>query len=270
MRIIFLGEQFSYHHLAAMAFYGKENDFTSSLNFETIIDKVVSGEVDHGIIAVENSLAGDVPGNFQLLCNSPVEICGEISLTIELQLAAIPGVRIHQIETIYSHKMAIRETTKFFSRYPSINFVETPSTSSAVKLVAALNSIQAAAIGSLTAIQFYKLETLASDIANSTDNRTRFLMLSHKSRLPLTTNFAGKASLLLRSDEMAYLNNVVSDMLDKKEISFLRSYEGGNVYIEMGLTNNFQFDNTLREMKEKGIVVRVLGVYNVGDIVKGF
>lgn len=270
MRIIFLGEQFSYHHLAAMAFYGKENDFTSSLNFETIIDKVVSGEVDHGIIAVENSLAGDVPGNFELLCYSSVGICGEISLAIELHLAAISEVRLDQIQTVYSHKMAIRETNRFFSRYPMMNFVETPSTSSAVKLVAEQNSIHVAAIGSLTAIQFYKLATLASEIANSTDNRTRFLMLSHKSRLPLTTNFAGKASLLLQSDEGEYLNNVVSDMLDKKEISFLRSFEGGNVYVEIGLTNNFQFDNTLREMKEKGIVVRVLGVYNVGDTVNGF
>ena len=158
----------------------------------------------------------------------------------------------------------------FFRRYPLIKFIETPSTSSAVKMVAEQNSVDTAAIGSITALQFYKLATLESDIANSTDNRTRFLMLSNKSQSPLTTNFIGKASLRLQSNDGEYLNNVLSDMLDKKEISFLRSFEDRNVYIEMGLTNNFQFDNILREMEEKGILVRVLGVYHVGDTVNGF
>ena len=270
MRIIFLGEQFSYHHLAAIAFWGKENEFISAPNFKSLIHQVVTGEVDNGIIAVENSLAGDVPGNFELLCNSDVDICGEIILKIELQLAAIPGAMIDHIQTVYSHKMAIRETTKFFDQYPGVTFVETASTSSAVKLIAEKHSPDLAAIGSQTAIQHYKLVTIATGIANSSDNRTRFLLIKNKSLPPLTTNYPGKASLMLQSDDEEFLNNLVFDLLDKKEIGFVRSMEDGSVYIEMGLTNNFQFDNTRREMEEKGILVRVLGVYHPGITVEGF
>ena len=75
---------------------------------------------------------------------------------------------------------------------------------------------------------------------------------------------------MLRSDDEEFLNNLVFDLLDKKEIGFVRSMEDGSVYIEMGLTNNFQFDNTRREMEEKGILVRVLGVYHPGITVEGF
>lgn len=270
MRIIFLGEQFSYHHLAAIAFWGEDNDFKSAPNFETIMDKVVSGDVEYGIIAVENSLAGDVPGNFELLCNYPVEICGEITLKIELQLAAQPGTDISQIQTVYSHKMAIKETSKFFSQYPGINFVETPSTSTAMKIVAEKKSPFLAAIGSITALHYYDLENLASEIANSPDNRTRFLVLCHKSPTSLTTKFGGKASLLLQSDRVENLNLEIKQLFAGYEISLIRTLKEGNVYIEVLLTNNFQFDNTLREILEKGIGVRVLGVYEEGVIREGF
>ncbi len=270
MRIIFLGEQFSYHHLAAMAFWGKENDFISAPNFDTIVDKVVSGDVEYGIIAVENSLAGDVPGNFELLCKNPIEICGEITLKIELQLAAQPGTKLNQIQTVYSHKMAIRETSRFFSQYPGINFVETPSTSAAMKFVAEQKSPFLAAIGSITALHFYSLENLASEIANSRDNRTRFLVLHHKSPSGLTTKFGGKASLFLQSDKEENLNLEINELFSGCEISLIRTLKEGNVYIEILFTNNFQLDNTVREIRESGIGIRVLGVYEEGMIREGF
>lgn len=270
MRIIFLGEQFSYHHLAGIAFWGEENDFIPATNFESIIESVVSGKADHGIIAVENSLAGDVPGNFELLCSSPLEICGEISLKIELQLAAIPGASLNQLETVYSHKMAIRESSAFFSRYPMIQFEETVSTSSAVKFVAEQNSMKSAAIGSKTAIKFYKLIPLATSITNSAENITRFLVLRNKSLPALTTYSNVKASLLLQSDKSDVLISMISDMLQNEKICFRRSIKDGYIYVELILTNNFQFDNTLHEMKEKGISARVLGVYNAGITREGF
>ena len=268
-RIAFLGDQFSYHHLAGIAFFGADHDFIGTETFGSIINNVVSGDCNFGIIAVENTLAGDVPGNFELLVNSSLEIYGEITLKIALQFAALPGARITDIKTVYSHKMAIRETTAYFSSYPQFLFIETASTSSAVKFVAEQNSNNNAAIGSSTAIKHYHLEVLASGIDNSTDNRTRFLIICNKSPNYRTTNFEVKASLMLQTPEQGFDVNTLEEILQMHRIRFRRPLNNGNVYIETELTNKFQINNMLQEMEGKGVQTRVLGIYPPGGTVAG-
>ncbi|MBK8343646.1 MAG: hypothetical protein IPL12_10255 [Bacteroidetes bacterium] len=113
-RIYFLGEPFSFHYLAAQAFFGGDNQFVSAASFDAIIEQTRLNENSFGVMAVENTLAGDVPGNFIRIANSGLTICGSITLPVELFLAAKENISLDQLTTVYSHEMAIKETSTFF------------------------------------------------------------------------------------------------------------------------------------------------------------
>ncbi len=257
-RIYFLGEPFSFHYLAAQAFFGGDNQFVSAASFDAIIEQTRLEENSFGVMAVENTLAGDVPGNFIRIANSGLNICGAITIPVELFLAAKGNIPLEQLTTVYSHEMAIKETTTFFSQYPNIQFIATPSTSGAVKLVAEHDDKNIAAIGNKAAISFYHLQIIATKIDNHASNFTRFLILSKKKSTSQTT-FEGKiASLILQPFEMAdFTAQFGADV-----IHLIRHTEDQNVYIETKELLPEQIINIALKYGYNTADSRVLGIYN--------
>jgi prephenate dehydratase len=258
--VYFLGEQFSFHHLAARSYFGADQTYISCPSFNAIVDACNGQDTHFGIIAVENTLAGDVPGNFETICNSGLTICGEIILPIQLQLAAKQQLAIDDIKAIYSHTMAIRETTTFFEAYPEIEFIETPSTSGAVKLVATSLKQNIAAIGNKTAINHYNLQIIAENIDNHASNFTRFLILSKKKGEIDTTFLTFKASLHLQPSALDLFK--VSAGLP--EIALLRHLKTGNVYIETGELLPQQLINIADFEQQNPAISSILGIYPLG------
>lgn len=257
-RIYFLGEPFSFHYLAAQAFFGGDNQFVSAASFDAIIEQTRLNENSFGVMAVENTLAGDVPGNFIRIANSGLTICGSITLPVELFLAAKENISLDQLTTVYSHEMAIKETSTFFSQYPHIQFTATPSTSGAVKLVAEHNNKNIAAIGNKAAILFYHLQIIASKIDNHASNFTRFLILSKKSLAPLTTFPAKIASLILQPYEMEDF----TAQFGADAIHLIRHTDAQNVYIETKELLPEQIINIALKYGYNTADSRVLGIYN--------
>lgn len=259
--IYFLGDLFSFHHLAGIGFFGGDNNFIAAANFDDIINQTISQEGHFAVIAVENTLAGDVPGNFQRISYSGLTVIGEIIAPIELHLAAKSPISLSDLKSVYSHQMAIKESKHFFEQYPNIEFVNTPSTASAVKLVATSVQQNIAAIGNKSAIAYYDLQVIAEKIDNHAANFTRFLILSNNKATGNTTFSDGKASLLLQPGK----TGLPEALIVHPNISLLRHLENGNVYIETVFLTSQQIINMLSNFEQNGLSVSILGVFPIGN-----
>lgn len=255
--IYYLGDYLSFHHLAAIAFFGEDHIFHPEPSFDAIIEKVKMDELAFAVIAAENTVAGDIPGNYQRICSSGLSVVGTVTIPVQLHLAAKTDLELNAIHAVYTHAMAILETNNFFSRVPHIQLMQTHSTSTAIKMVAESSETGIAAIGNKAAIQFYGLQIIAENIDNHAENFTRFLILSNKSTDTQTTNLPVIASICMRP-----LNNLSSQFEHFiGAMRLCREIADGRYYIETAEMLPEQLFNLLSKIDSDLGTIKVLGIY---------
>ncbi len=268
LKISVLGDEWSYHHLAAISQYGPDQTYIYRNHFLDLMEDVELGFSDLCVIAVENSLAGDVQDNYLQIAGSGLFIVKEINLRIRLQMGALPGVDIEQIESVYTHPMGWKESSEFFSQYPRVQFIATPSTASGAKHIAEHQLKNAGAITSRTALQHYGLAVIREDIDNHPENITRFVVLSKKSSLSETTNKIRKASLLLQiPDNQTGSSN--QPLSEEFRILFSRQLSDRELYIEAEIKNSSQFDHLQAMIRDKFWAGKIIGLFEVAGINEG-
>jgi prephenate dehydratase len=259
MRISLLGEPYSFHHVAALQYWGMDDDMLFCDDFAQVIDAVLNGTSDMCIIAVENTVAGDVPGNYARVVESGLFIHGEINLHLAMHLAAKKEVTVDSLHTVISHPMALKETASYFVHYPKITLVPATSTSAAVKSVAESADPGVAAIGNTSAIRFYNLQIIVKNIDNHPNNITRFLILSKKSRNLDATAAMVKASLRVVSAPPAF----------PATIKLRRDLKDGSAYIEIAENHTDQVVEQVNRITGTMGEVVVMGIYPTGVTVSG-
>lgn len=182
MKIAIQGINGAFHEIAAIEYFGNGIETLNCDKFKQIFDAVKSGEADSGIIAVENTIAGSILGNYGLLKESELKITGEISLHITQNLMALMGTKIADIKEVYSHPMAIMQSSEFFNSYPEIKLIEWSDTASSAKKISEEKLKNTAAIASEHAAKLYGLEVIAYKIETNKENYTRFLIIDRKSK----------------------------------------------------------------------------------------
>lgn len=178
----------AFHEIATRKFFSNNIEVLPCETFDNIIEKIESGEVDFGVMAIENTVAGSLVPNYLLLRESPVKIIGEEYIRIKHNLVALPGQKIEDITEVHSHYMAIAQCRKFFKQYPKIKLVESVDTALSARKIQDKKLIGKGAIASDLAAQLYDLEILASEIETNERNYTRFLILES---LDNNTKFEG-------------------------------------------------------------------------------
>jgi len=143
-----------------------------------MVNSVQDRKSDFGIMAIENSLAGSIIPNYNLIINTRMHIVGEIYLRIKQNLVALPGVGIDDLEEVYSHPMAILQCQDYFDRHSHIKLVESIDTALSAEEIATGGLRNTGAISSYLAAEKYGLEVLAESIETNKMNYTRFLILS--------------------------------------------------------------------------------------------
>ena len=176
MRVAFQGEPGAYSELAV------HNRFPDALpvasrQFKNVIEAVTTDLVDAGVLPVENSLAGAVPGVADLLTDERVRVETEFWLPIHHCLMAVPGAMLATIRSVLSHPVALAQCTSFFARHPGIAAVEWFDTAGASRHVARTGDAALAAIASEAAAQRYNLNILEKNLEDRDDNRTRFVVI---------------------------------------------------------------------------------------------
>jgi len=129
--------------------------------FEDLIALVEAGEqADAGLMAVENTLAGTLLGNYRLLQASRLRAVGEVYLRIRQNLLVLPGARLQELREVHSHPVAIAQCLAFFEKHPHIKLIENADTALSARMVAESGRTDIGAIGSELAADLYGLEVL--------------------------------------------------------------------------------------------------------------
>ena len=151
--------------------------------FEEVFQLTERGEVQHCLIAIENSLAGSIYKNYDLLSRYRLRIVRETNLLIKHNLIALPGATFEDIKTVFSHPVALDQCEKFFARYPHLERKSAYDTSGSVKEIVEKKLEHCAAIAGRGAAEFYGGQILMTGIEDNEENFTRFLLLAHDLRV---------------------------------------------------------------------------------------
>lgn len=182
--------------------------------FEDVFAAVSSGERRYGIIPIENTLAGSVTDNYDLMLQYHLYIVGSVKVKIEHSLLAIPGASKEQIVRAYSHEQALHQCTDFFKQNPNISPIPYSNTAASAKFVSQQHDPTLAAIGSEQCAKMYGLQILQQGIQNRRDNFTRFVVLA---RNPVEDPGCGRISLVVRVQHKAgALYNALSRFAEQK------------------------------------------------------
>jgi prephenate dehydratase len=176
-QVAFQGEPGAYSELAALDFFGRDVVCVPYRSFEEVFASVTQGRCEYGIIPIENSLAGSIHRNYDLLLKHALHIVGEYHLRVSHCLLALPGVRLEDIQRVHSHPQALAQCEVNLNRLGVEQVVEADTAGSA-RLLHERNDRQAGALASQRAAEVYGLQVLATDMEDNPANFTRFLVLA--------------------------------------------------------------------------------------------
>ena len=174
MKIAFQGIRGAYSEAALLAHFGSSVEPVGFALSEQVFDAVESGQVDAGFVPVENSIAGPVGVNNDLLLERDVFATAESYFLIEHCLLGRPGERIEEVKTVYSHPVALAQCRDFINRH-GMRQVPEYDTAGAAEIVAKRQAPGEAAIASKRCVEVYGVALLAEHIQSVKNNITRFL-----------------------------------------------------------------------------------------------
>ena len=182
MKIAFQGEPGAYSEQAVFEYFGTV-DAQPCETFETVFAAVNSGACACALIPIENSLAGSIHQNYDLLLQNQLHIVGEYLLRVRHCLIVIPGVSKSEIKRAISHPQALGQCAEYL-RSHGIRPEPAYDTAGSVKLVKDLGAMDAAAIASRRAAEIYQMQVLEEGIEDHPENYTRFLAIAPEPASP--------------------------------------------------------------------------------------
>ena len=251
------GAEGSNHHKVARDFYGNTMLLKECMSFDVLVASLLSGAATHGVMALENTIAGSIIPNYALIDTNNLHIVGEEYLNIHHHLMALPGQQIAHIKEVWSHPMALLQCKEFFKKHPHIKLVEDVDTAEVAKRIAKENLLGIAAIAPKIAAEIFDLEVLEDEIQTMKDNATRFVIVqtqepTHK------IDHINKASLKFQLNHkrgsLAAILNVLSDC--KMNLTKIQSLP----VIEMPWKYSFFVDVTFENYKDYLKVVKIIEI----------
>jgi prephenate dehydratase len=186
VRVAFQGELGAFSQQAIRQFFGEKADPSARPRFDEVFAALKKGEVDAAALPMENTLAGSVHENFDLLLKFPFDITAETNVRVVHNLIAPPGTSLKDVRKVYSHPVALNQCLDFFAANPQIERIPFYDTAGSVKMVMAERPSRSAAIASELAAHIYKGKILQRGIEDDQQNFTRFFLLEPAGAKPRT------------------------------------------------------------------------------------
>lgn len=272
-RVSIQGFEGSFHQEAARQFHGKQVEVICCATFREVI-KIAANkkESEGGVMAIENSIAGSILPNYNLLQKSNLKIVGEVFLQIKQNLLVNPGVKLEDIKEVHSHPMAIQQCLDFLDKY-NWRLVESEDTALSAKHIHKHRSKHIAAIASKLAAEIYQLEMIAPGIQSLKNNYTRFLILQRAEEAKEISD-ANKASINFNTDHskgsLAKVLNIIADAginLSKlQSMPIPGSDFKYSFHADMEFDSREQLNKAIELVKAKTEALQILGVYKGGKI----
>lgn len=269
------GFEGSFHQMAAQKYFGKNVPVICCGTFGEVVKQAENNQSCCGaVMAIENSIAGSILPNYNLLGHSRLNIAGELYLQIRQQLLANPGVKLSDIHEVHSHPMALQQCLTFLDQY-NWKLIESEDTALSAKLIHQKKNKRAAAIAGTLAAELFHLNILAADIHTMRNNYTRFLVLSRDKHYETPLN-ADKASI---NFQLKHAKGTLSKVLEKIanadiNISKLQSVAipGSNwkysFHTDLEFKNTADFRKLIKVITPLTEQLKVYGIYKKGAIHK--
>jgi prephenate dehydratase len=265
MKVAFQGEPGAYSEQAVFNYFGEVGTQPSE-SFDAVFDAVVSDECECGLIPIENSLAGSIHQNYDLLLRHDLHIVGEYLLRVQHCLIALPGVKKEEIRKAISHPQALGQCAAYL-RGLGIKPEQGYDTAGSVKMLKESGARDTAAIASRRAAELYGMQILEEGIEDNAENYTRFLVISKKAVQP-----AGEA----KTSIVFTLKNQPGALFKALSVFALRDIDLTKIesrplqgklwdylfYIDfIGATHEETARKALDHLNEYALTLRVLGSY---------
>ena len=275
-KVTIQGYEGSFHQVAARQFFGKDVDVIPCATFRDVVRIGEDAKQSDGaVMAMENSIAGSILPNYNLLQKSKLQVIGEVYLSISQNLLVYPGVKLEDIKEVHSHPMAILQCLDYLENH-QWKLVETEDTALSAKQLRQHKSKHIAAIASKLAAQLFDLDVMTPDIHTLKNNITRFLiMVPVKQKVEIAD--ADKASIYFQTD---HSKGILSKVLAKiaqggANLSKLQSmpipgstFKYG-FYADIEFEQKKQLDKLLVDLKSMTNSFKLFGLYKKGKVVKG-
>ena len=267
------GYEGSFHQAAAIKFFGRDTQVLPCATFNELIKKVsVKNEHTSAVMAIENSIAGSILPNYNLLQKSNLSIIGEIYLHIDQNLVVNKNVQLEDIREVHSHPMALQQCLAFLDKY-NWKLIETEDTALSAKHIHQHKSKHIAAIASKLAAELFDLKIIAPHIHTLKNNYTRFLVLQHND-LAQPVEGANKASVNFHTDHSrGSLANVLTKIAEAGiNLSKLQSFPipGSDFkysfHADLEFETALQFEKVLETIRPISEYLKIYGVYKNGKL----
>lgn len=265
-KIAIQGTHASFHEEAAIKHFGHGHDIVECESFKKTCELLKKKQVDYVVMAIENSLAGSILPNYNLLRDYRFNIMGELYLSIQLHLMALPGVAFKDIKNIESHPIAIRQCDDFLEENPQLKVSEGMDTASCAQKIKEKGLKDTAAIANKMAAEVYGLNILEQRIETNKKNYTRFLILSNKRE---AVPGANKASLSFQiSNTVGALLSVLTcfeeeniNMSKIQSMPVLGRRNEYEFYVDIEWEDQKNYDEALKKVLKHTINFNIMGEY---------
>jgi prephenate dehydratase len=208
-RVAFQGELGAFSEQGVRQLWPDGAEPVPMREFIDVARAVERGDVELGLLPIENTLAGSVIGTYDALfaCDA-LYVVAETVVPIHHCVLALPGATLDSLRTVASHPVALAQCERFLRAHPRLVAHATYDTAGAAREVAARGDPTAAAIAGRTAADRYGLTVVATDVEDRPDNQTRFLAIarSHPSafgeRPPLAAGTPARSVVVLTTDNV--------------------------------------------------------------------
>jgi len=266
----------AFHEIAALHYFkGEQIEIVPANTFKDLFASLKMRHVDLGIMAIENSLAGSILPNYNMLQESDMNIIGEIYLRIKQNLVVLKGQKIKDIKEVYSHPVALLQCQVFFDRYPNIKLIDSIDTALSAKEIADKKLKGIGAVSSKLAAKNYGLEIIAEGIETNKMNYTRFLILSEKKNPKLTKDVINKSSISFAlSHRIGSLSKILS-ILSYYDINLTKIQSMPIIgkeweyqfYIDLAFDDYNYYRQSIEAIRPFTSHIKVLGEYCKGKTV---
>src|SRR2546423_11323073 len=179
INIAFQGERGAFSDEAVRAYFGQQAEPLPYRSFADVFRAVAAGEVDYGLVPVENSQAGSINDVYDLLRQHDLFVIGEISHPVNHCLLCLPGQQLSDIKRVISHPQALAQSDAFL-RELGVEIVATYDTAGSAKMGRGKKLIGGAARGGCGAAPPYHVGIIAHRIQTTTDKYNRVLYLTRE------------------------------------------------------------------------------------------
>ncbi|QMV13471.1 prephenate dehydratase [Vibrio spartinae] len=204
-RVAFLGAKGSYSHLATREYFSRKNVELIEMNseqFKDVTKAVESGHADYGVLPIENTSSGSINEVYDLLQRTTLYIVGELTLPIEHCLLATQDIPLEEIQVLYSHPQPLQQCSEFLGYMRHATLESCISTADAMQKVKEMNRHDVVAIGNASSGKLYGLQPIKTNIANQTENYTRFIIVARKP-VEVSLQIPAKTTLIMATSQEA-------------------------------------------------------------------